>query len=57
MIELKCRGCGTKVGEISKGKFHKTAVCLCGKCNYNSLLDENKKPDLSDEFKDIFGFK
>ena len=29
---FNCKRCGTYLGEMEKGKFHKNAVSLCEKC-------------------------
>ncbi len=61
---LYCSRCGDKVGEIDKGKFKHTAVCLCGKCNdrikiAEGRMDINKSTkgsnNMSDMMDDLFG--
>lgn len=65
MKKLVCDRCGKYLGEIEKGRIAKDAICLCGECNYNILLKDNKtKPppninenDSIDFLKGVFNMK
>ena len=53
---LNCNRCHKYLGEIEKGKFLKTAICLCENCNSKAKIAESmiKKDKSSDEIKKIF---
>jgi len=53
--QLYCSRCNKNLGEINKGRIKSGAVLLCGACNYNLLVLENKWEDATkSDFPNIF---
>ncbi|MFH1563392.1 MAG: hypothetical protein ABIF11_08270 [Nitrospirota bacterium] len=53
--QLYCSRCNKNLGEINKGRIKSGAVLLCGACNYNLLVLENKlKGATKSDFPNIF---
>ena len=53
--KLYCSRCNENLGEINKGRIKSGAVLLCGACNYNLLVLENKwKGATKSDFQNIF---